>query len=64
MIVALDESPRAWAVYPGGQSGNPGSRYYDNFISTWESGQYYELSLEKSPEDIENVLFSVNITPN
>ena len=30
-------------VYPGGQSGNPGSRYYDSMIDTWAAGDYYEL---------------------
>ena len=31
------------AVYPGGQSGNPGSKYYDTFVDTWAAGKYYPL---------------------
>lgn len=43
MIVHLTEEVEAYGVYPGGQSGNPGSRYYDTFIDTWASGKYYRL---------------------
>jgi penicillin amidase len=43
MIVDLGDSIRAIGVYPGGQSGNPGSPYYDNMIDTWAKGQYYDL---------------------
>ncbi|MCB9257356.1 MAG: penicillin acylase family protein [Chitinophagales bacterium] len=30
-------------VYPGGQSGNPGSKYYDNMVQEWATGDYHEL---------------------
>ncbi|HMJ47918.1 MAG TPA: penicillin acylase family protein, partial [Ferruginibacter sp.] len=43
MIVHLTSQTEAYGVYPGGQSGNPGSRFYDNFIDTWVSGKYYTL---------------------
>ena len=43
MIVELTGKTQAFGVYPGGQSGNPGSKYYDTFINTWASGQYYPL---------------------
>lgn len=43
MIVQLGERPQAWGIYPGGQSGNPGSRYYDNFVTDWNKGSYYPL---------------------
>jgi penicillin amidase len=43
MIVHLDVLTEAYGVYPGGQSGNPGSRFYDNFIETWAKGEYYNL---------------------
>ena len=42
MIVELGDKPRAWVVYPGGQSGNPGSPHYDDFIDKWAKGTYYE----------------------
>jgi penicillin amidase len=44
MVVSLDPSGvKAWGVYPGGQSGNPGSPFYSNLISYWESGKYYPM---------------------
>jgi len=39
MVVALDaEWPQAMGLFPGGQSGNPGSPYYDNMIDNWADG--------------------------
>lgn len=43
MVVSLEDEVQAWAVYPGGQSGDPGSIYYDNFIDVWAEGAYYPL---------------------
>ena len=51
MIVELGDVVHAMGVYPGGQSGNPGSRFYDNMVDTWASGNYYDLLFLKSPED-------------
>jgi penicillin amidase len=43
MIVELAATTNAYGVYAGGQSGNPGSNYYDSFIDKWASGEYYKL---------------------
>lgn len=43
MVVHLTDDIEAYGVYPGGQSGNPGSKYYDNFITTWVNGKYNNL---------------------
>jgi len=43
MIVQLTDNTEAYGVYPGGQSGNPGSKFYDSFIDSWATGQYYSL---------------------
>ena len=43
MIVSLTAQTEAYGVYPGGQSGNPGSRFYDNFVDYWVQGKYYPL---------------------
>jgi penicillin amidase len=51
MVVALSpEGPQAWAIYPGGQSGNPGSPFYSDMIEDWAEGQYYDMSL-RNEED-------------
>lgn len=51
MIVELGETPKGYGVYPGGQSGNIGSRYYDNFVKDWSGGQYYELLFFKNKRE-------------
>jgi penicillin amidase len=44
MVVAVGAKPRAWAIYPGGQSGDPMSPYYDNFIEAWRVGKLKEIT--------------------
>jgi penicillin G amidase len=43
MIVEMKEKPKGYAVYAGGQSGNPASGEYDRFVEDWKNGKYYEL---------------------
>ncbi|WP_400192572.1 penicillin acylase family protein [Hymenobacter sp. B81] len=43
MVVALGPQPSAYGVFPGGQSGNPGSRHYDDLLETWRVGELNEL---------------------
>ena len=51
MIVDLGDQVKGVGVYPGGQSGNPGSRFYDNMIDKWVNGEYYDLLFLKSPAE-------------
>lgn len=45
MIVELGKDKiEAHGVYPGGQSGNPGSRYYASLLDYWVKGKYYTLN--------------------
>ncbi|MCB0726483.1 MAG: penicillin acylase family protein [Ignavibacteriae bacterium] len=50
MVVNLTQETEAYGVYPGGQSGNPGSRFYDDFIDYWAEGKYYPLWLMTADE--------------
>jgi penicillin amidase len=50
MVVHLNTETEAYAVYPGGQSGNPGSRFYDNFVDKWTKGEYYKVWVMKASE--------------
>lgn len=50
MIVQLSNPAEAYGVYPGGQDGNPGSKFYDNFVDTWVNGKYYPLWMMKENE--------------
>jgi penicillin amidase len=43
MVVHLTDEIEAYGLYPGGQSGNPGSPYYDTFVDYWAAGKYYRL---------------------
>ncbi|WP_340103887.1 penicillin acylase family protein [Rhodohalobacter sp. 8-1] len=53
MVVELDpDGVRGYGVYPGGQSGNPGSKTYDEFVNTWLEGELYELTfLREKPQE-------------
>lgn len=47
MVVELGKEVKAFGIYPGGQSGNPGSKYYDNLIKKWANGEYLSFNLRK-----------------
>lgn len=49
MLVSMERPVVARGVYPGGQSGNPGSEHYDDFIEKWQEGDYFPLWLMASP---------------
>jgi len=51
MVVELGDRPRAFGIYPGGQSGNIGSRHYDDFIDQWNKGRYYPLQFFMSASE-------------
>ena len=50
MIVHLNDKTEAYGIYPGGQSGNPGSKFYDGFVNDWAAGKYYSLWVMTSSE--------------
>lgn len=54
MIVSLTAKTEAYGVYPGGQNGNPGSFYYDNFVDKWAEGKYYSLWMMTKEEVKDN----------
>ncbi|MEN2281223.1 penicillin acylase family protein [Algoriphagus sp. SE2] len=60
MIVELGDKPTAFGVYPGGQSGNPGSKYYGNFIPIWADGKYLNFNLRQK-EDMDGILFQTTL---
>jgi penicillin amidase len=58
MVVALNADPKkidARGLYPGGQSGNPGSPWYQNMVPDWTAGQLHRLlfvtARDSFPED-------------
>jgi penicillin amidase len=65
MVVELDkEWPRAYGLYPGGQSGRPSSKYYSNMIDDWAEGRLNRLIFMKSKDEkIDKHLKNIIINP-
>ncbi|MGF1925449.1 MAG: penicillin acylase family protein [Bacteroidia bacterium] len=51
MVIELGKMPKGHGVYPGGQSGNPGSHYYDDMVDTWAQGKLYDLFYMQAQDD-------------
>ena len=65
MIVSLEKTGvKAWGVYPGGQSGNPGSPFYGNLMEAWEKAQPYRLKFVTESTALTNsTLFTTTLKP-
>ncbi|UCS93263.1 penicillin acylase family protein [Echinicola marina] len=63
MVVELGDKVNAFGIYPGGQSGNPGSKFYDNMIPLWAEGKYLDFGL-RSSDQTEHLLYSTTMVPN
>ncbi len=66
IIVELDpKGVKAWGHYPGGQSGNPGSKFYNDMVEAWADGTYFDLLyLDHIDSSNERVIFSQTLSPN
>ena len=64
MIVEMSSPPTALGIYPGGQSGNPGSKYYDNFIDDWAAGNYHNLNFLQSDIKTDAVIGTQTLISN
>ncbi|MEQ1553001.1 MAG: penicillin acylase family protein [Ferruginibacter sp.] len=61
MIISLTATTEAYGIYPGGQNGNPGSKYYNNFVDTWAAGKYHVLwMMTKNEIKDSRVLWAMN----
>jgi len=65
MVVSLEKPGiKAWGVYPGGQSGNPGSPYYNNLLPMWTEGKYYSFHFTSTPESMQgSKMATITLTP-
>ncbi len=43
MVVEMGAEPVGYGIFPGGQSGNPGSPYYNRSLADWAAGKYHKL---------------------
>jgi penicillin amidase len=65
MVVELGPQVKAWATYPGGQSGNPASPRYADRIKLWENGQLSPVLFPRTPADLEpkRVISTLTLSP-
>lgn len=61
MVVDLKDKPLGYGIYPGGQSGNPLSKNYDNNIEMWETGKYHEINIYSTDEELKKNGYSISI---
>lgn len=63
-IVEMSSPPKAWGIFPGGQSGNPGSPWYDNMIPLWRDGAYLPLLFMTDKErHKDEIIFEQQLNP-
>lgn len=60
LVVELGDEMTAFGIYPGGQSGNPGSKFYGNFIPIWANGEYVDFKF-RTQNQIEGMLFKTTL---
>jgi penicillin amidase len=63
MVVSPGKPVIAFGIYPGGQSGNPGSKYYDNAVDDWAKGKYYSLIMLENDDQQSGILFKQQARP-
>lgn len=65
MVVSLEPAgTKAWAAYPGGQSGNPGSFHYKDWLPRWVEGRYFPLLFMHSPQDnVQKIFYTTQLNP-
>ncbi|MGZ3812474.1 MAG: penicillin acylase family protein, partial [Mucilaginibacter sp.] len=54
MVVQMGPQVKGYGVFPGGESGNPGSYYYEDMFKTWKDGQLNELLFLQSATENSN----------
>ena len=52
MVVELGDQVTARAIYPGGQSGHPASRRYDDRLANWAAGRLDSLRVPRSGQEL------------
>jgi penicillin amidase len=53
LVIEMDDDLQPFGIYPGGQSGYPGSVHYDDYVNDWVDEKFYELPFGKSANEIE-----------
>ena len=62
MIAIMNKTgPIAYGVYPGGQSENPISNHYSDFVNEWLTYKYNKLLLANNPQQIPKEVINESI---
>ncbi|MFM7091935.1 MAG: penicillin acylase family protein, partial [Bacteroidota bacterium] len=62
MVVSLGPKVEAFGLFPGGESGNPGSFYYDNMVEKWAGGKLNSLYYyEKGNPDTKRIKQTISL---
>jgi penicillin amidase len=64
MVVQMGPMVKGYGVFPGGESGNPGSFYYRDMFETWRNGKLNELLfLNSADERSGRIKSTLSLTP-
>ena len=65
MVIALGKNVKGYGLFPGGESGNPGSFYYDDMIENWSNGKLNELLyLQSKNEKSSRIISTLSLHKN
>ncbi|WP_428330532.1 penicillin acylase family protein [Mucilaginibacter sp.] len=63
MVVQMGPTVKGYGIFPGGESGNPGSFYYRDMFQTWKDGKLNEmLFLNSAAENSNRVKTTLTLT--
>jgi penicillin G amidase len=61
MVVKYGKEIEAYGVFPGGQSGNPLSKFYANNVDKWAKNEYYALTNPIDAKNVKSIMkYSIN----
>ncbi|NHA04534.1 penicillin acylase family protein [Mucilaginibacter sp. HC2] len=52
MVVQMGPTVKGYGILPGGESGNPGSFFYDDMLKIWQKGELKELLFLQAPDEM------------
>ena len=53
--IEMADEKTIYGIYPGGQSGYPGSEYYDNMVDDWVKGNYYPIQFPSKADEVKGI---------
>jgi penicillin amidase len=65
MVVQMGPTVKGYGVFPGGESGNPGSFFYNDMFQTWKNGRLNELLfLNSAAESSNRIKTTLTLSPS